>query len=512
MDTAPTTSTGVATVTVDEHQLIKSLHWYDGFVVCLANPGFLIADLGYAIGSLGTAGALVLWTLSMIFAVCQNQIYTEPAMMFPDHPGGVPIYSYLGWRRYFTFFGPMAAFGYWAGWTAVLSIFGLTVGQLIQGQWFPGATWGTSSFPYFNLPVLIGILLIIGVWAVNAVGVKPAVWVGYVTGALLMIPLILFIFFPYFTGTWHSGNLSWFPGHNTTWQSIKLALVWMYLMGWSAYGVEAAATFAPEYLDSHRDTRLALRRAAMFSLAVYVLLPLGTGGVLSTGTIAKSLNTSGVQFFIIQLHKMIGTGLTGVILILLILSFVLSMNSATMDGSRALYGISRSGLTIKWLNHINKHHVPSRGMTVDMVVNIALLIVFGQTVDILAASNLGYIFTHVLCLSGVLIMRKTMKDWPRPLRLAKPWLWIAGFLAVANLAFIVIGAPSFGLTGYGGYVELLSGVGLEVVAILLYVYRRAVQDRQRIVVQDRSEMQPDMSLFQQYVEVPASAPAPPPRV
>ena len=49
------TPPGEATVTVDAHQLIKSLRWYDGFVVCLANPGFLISALGGAI-ALGASG------------------------------------------------------------------------------------------------------------------------------------------------------------------------------------------------------------------------------------------------------------------------------------------------------------------------------------------------------------------------------------------------------------------------------------------------------------------------
>ena len=48
-------------------------------------------------------------------------------------------------------------------------------------------------------------------------------------------------------------------------------------MCWSSYGIEVVATFAPEYHDSQRDTRLALRSAALFSALVYVLLPLGRG-------------------------------------------------------------------------------------------------------------------------------------------------------------------------------------------------------------------------------------------
>ena len=38
---------------VEERQLLKALRWYDGFVIALANPGFLLGSLGYSIGALG---------------------------------------------------------------------------------------------------------------------------------------------------------------------------------------------------------------------------------------------------------------------------------------------------------------------------------------------------------------------------------------------------------------------------------------------------------------------------
>ena len=41
---------------VEERQLLKAMTWWDGFVVALANPGFLIAALGASIGVLGTTG------------------------------------------------------------------------------------------------------------------------------------------------------------------------------------------------------------------------------------------------------------------------------------------------------------------------------------------------------------------------------------------------------------------------------------------------------------------------
>ena len=57
---------------VEERQLLKAMTWWDGFVVALANPGFLIAALGFSIGALGTTGAFVLWTISVVLGAFQN--------------------------------------------------------------------------------------------------------------------------------------------------------------------------------------------------------------------------------------------------------------------------------------------------------------------------------------------------------------------------------------------------------------------------------------------------------
>ena len=67
----------MATVAIEERELLKSLRWWDGFVVALANPGFLIGSLGFSIGSLGGWGAMLLWGVSMFLGTLQNWIYAK---------------------------------------------------------------------------------------------------------------------------------------------------------------------------------------------------------------------------------------------------------------------------------------------------------------------------------------------------------------------------------------------------------------------------------------------------
>ena len=74
-----------------------------------------------------------------------------------------------------------------------------------------------------------------------------------------------------------------------------LAMTWLYFMGWSAYGFETVAAFAPEYHDPESDTPRALRASAAFSVVVYALLPLGIGGTLGTAAVAE--DATGIAFY-----------------------------------------------------------------------------------------------------------------------------------------------------------------------------------------------------------------------
>ncbi len=468
----------MAQAVVEERQLLKSLHWYDGFVIALCNPGFLFAGLGFVFASVGALGAIVLWGISAVIGLLQNWIYSESAAMFPDKPGGISLYAYEGWRKYFSLFGPIAAFGYWIGWSVVLSIFGNLIGGLIQAEWFSGVTWHIG---HFGLAQAIGVGLVLAVWLFNIFGVKPSLAVGYVTGVLLMFPLFVFIVLPYFTGTWHSSNITYLttPGHS----NFSVWMVWLFIMCWSAYGIEVCASFAPEYHNTKRDTTLALRTAATFSLLVYVLLPLGLGGVVgSTGDAGG--------FYVTAFKEIAGNAWGGFALICLIASLILSMNSATADGGRALYGIARDHMTVKQLFHLNRFHVPARAMTVDMVVNVLLIIFVANNLAILYLSNIGYVLCHVLALTAFLLLRRDRPDWPRPIKVSPIWVPIAALCALANFVFLIFGVTQSDLAAlFGGYTfsgwPLWIGVGVLVVAVLLYFYRRAVQDKAPITFRDK---------------------------
>ena len=92
----------MAEAVIEERQLLKSLHWYDGFVIALCQPAFLLGTLGFTLATIGAWGSVLLWGISATVGLLQNFIYSETAAMFPDKPGGIALYAHEGWRSRFS--------------------------------------------------------------------------------------------------------------------------------------------------------------------------------------------------------------------------------------------------------------------------------------------------------------------------------------------------------------------------------------------------------------------------
>jgi len=481
----------LATAVVDDRELIQAMRWYDGFVIAMSNPTFLITALGGSVVSLGGWGAIIVWGISIVMGALHNNIYAELASMLPKLSGGVAIFGHEAWKRYTTLVGPIAAVGYWIGWSVVLSISGAIVGYLLQVQFFSSATWGTHTASLIfgmdfnsNPAIWVGAVVIVAIWVANVFGIRPAVWIGYVTAGALCFPLFLTMIAPYITGDFSTSNLHNNIDLGAGWNSgngLRLVITWLYLMCWSSYGFECCATFAPEYHDPARDTARALRAAAIFSIFTYILFPLGAVGAFGDQNISLD---NALTFYAQLWDQLFGHSAANVLVILLCIGIVLSMNAATMDGSRALYGISKDGMTIRWFGKLNRRSVPGNAMTLDAALNLILLFVAigtlagGGYLRVLAVSNMGYVLSHVFAMSGFLLLRRDRPNAERPIRLGRAWIAVAAVLLVYDIILIGVGSWSFSETGYpGGASTFVMGVAVLAIALLLYVYRVKVEDK-----------------------------------
>ncbi len=472
----------MAEVAVDDRQLLKTMRWWDGFVVGLCNPGFLLAGLAGSVDVLGPKWAAIIWFSSSIVGALQAYIYAEPATMFPDKSGGLSMYAKEGWRKYFSLAGPLATFGYWFAWSSVLAIYGGIIGTLLitrfwPNDWIATFTWHIGFFDVYGYR-LIGLVCILMCFIFNVRGMRPAVWFSYVTGALMLIPVLSLAIIPFINGDiknhalnqdFVSASVSFYGGTPSNFQTVAMLIVWFWVIGWSSYGPEAPASFAPEFVDTKNDTRKALLSAGVLNCFLCLLLPLSLVAELGTGTIAK--DTTYIAYLTTALDNTVGTTLGGLFVVFLSAGLLLSMNTATMDGSRALFGMAREGLTVKQLDRLNHFHVPGRAMALDCVLNICLLFFAPSLLFILVAGNIGYVLAHVFALSGVLLLRRDRPDWPRPYKLASYWMPICWACLIINLVATVFGVIWIKYTGYlakgtdvSGYASYAITVGLLALA------------------------------------------------
>jgi len=509
-------------VSLDEVGLIKTMQWYDGFVIGLACPGFILVGIAGSTLTLGPVWASVIWFLSALVGGLSAYIYAEPAAMFPDKSGGMPMYAKEGWRQHFSLAGPIATFGYWFAWSSVLAIYGGIIGTLLLSRFKPEALATVWHLPIVDVtwPRLIGALCILACFVFNYAGMRPAVWFSYVTGAMMVLPVAALAFIPIIKGQLGDGNIEWvlnsttidanvayYGGTPSLTQAIILGIVWFWVIAWSSYGSEAPATFAPEYHDTKSDTQKAIASTAVLGGVLALLLPLTVVAAVGMDTIAA--DPTYIAFLTTALDVTVGTTLGAVFTVFLCAGLLLSMNTATMDGSRALYGMAKDGLTIRWFANLNKHSVPGRAMFLDMVFNVFLLFFAPTLLFILLAGNAGYVLAHVLALSGFLLLRKYRGNWPRPLKLSSTWVVIAWIALIVNGIGTIVGIAYMQYTGYlvkfnadgvadvTGYrpAALAVGVGVIIVAVVGYIIGQKQVGRP-ISLRDPSDEEPTPQVYE----------------
>lgn len=459
--------------------IVQSIRWWDGFVIGMAIPAALFIGMGYAIGALGGWVALAMLATVATIACLQNFIYSELAGMFPRVVGGIANYANEAWRSRTTLVGPLAAFGYWFAWSSSLAIYGIQIGSLIQAQWFPGQTWTINTgLTEIGFPHMIGLAVLVLGWVLNILGMRIAMWIMYLTAAVISIPIFVFALAPIFSDQWSLDNMVWalsdsgFGGWET-W------VAWIFVLAWTVFGVEAVTSFTPEYKKRASDSRKGLRITGLVVVAVFILVPFGVGGLANR----DDVNADPVSFYIGLFDKLLpGSG--WIVTICLIAGLMLLMMMTTADGGRVLQGSAEQGLTIKQIGKLNKFGMPAVAMTFDLILNIILIIFIGSPLAVITAGIMGYILCHIFALVGFVLLRIDRPNAPRPTKLPRIWFWIAIVLAVVDLFIWVFGMANANITGYGGPREIIIATAVLLISLVLYAIRRIGQDKQKWIWRD----------------------------
>jgi amino acid transporter len=169
-------------------------------------------------------------------------------------------------------------------------------------------------------------------------------------------------------------------------------------------------------------------------------------------------------------------------------------------------------MTVRQLGRLNRWNVPGNAMSLDMVINILFVLTVGNLFGILVASNIGYVFANLCAIAAFILLRRDRPDWPRPIKLASYWVPIAYVLTAAYIVFEVVGVGWFQIAGngavYGGTKEKIIGFGVLVISLVLFLFRRVVQDKESPHWREETPAMPDAHvaalLEQEMLPAPAS--------
>jgi amino acid transporter len=250
-----------------------------------------------------------------------------------------------------------------------------------------------------------------------------------------------------------------------------LMLGGMFIAGYSTYGFETAVCYTGEFKDPRRDTFRAIFYSGLLCVAVYSLVPLAFQGSIGLNGLLDPTIYDGSGVGIAMAHMVNGGAwVTRIIIVMLILTWILSVTTALMGSARTLYQASVDGWFPRYLSRLSPRGVPTRALWTNFGFNL-LLLLLSDSVAVVAMANVGYIIFNFLNLQSGWIHRLDRASHDRPFRCPTSLLAAGAVFGFVNLAFMGIGADLWGAH------TLRNGLLFAALIVPVFAYRHYVQDK-----------------------------------
>ena len=400
------------------------------------------ADIARQVGSAGWL--LVVWLLTGFITMAGAISYGELASMFPKVGGQ---YVYLREA-----FGRLTAFLY--GWTLFLVIqTGVIAAVAVAFAKFTGVLqpWFSVKNILFETSVggwhftfssvqLLAILLIIGITALNAQGVRTGKLIQNVLGSTKLIALALLIVFGIALGLNHAAIAANFADlwTATRYPAAEVSAAPLPISGGAlliAIGMAMSGSlfssdswnnigFAGEEIQNPERTLVrsmvigtAIVTALYILINLVYLLVLPLHGSPDATTVAGR----GIQYATDDrvatavAESVLGQPGAYVMAVLIMLSTFGANNGIILSGARAYFAMAKDGLFFPGLANLNGAGVPSRALWAQCLW-ASLLCLSGKYGDLLNYVMFAVILFYVVTIIGIFVLRRTRPNAPRPYR------------------------------------------------------------------------------------------------
>jgi basic amino acid/polyamine antiporter, APA family len=327
-----------------------------------------------------------------------------------------------------------------------------------------GTPSGRESFEIVRTGAIINVpamLIVAAIGSICYVGIKQSATFNSVIVTIKVTVIVLFILF----GVSYINTANWHP-------FIPLNTGQTGVFGWSgvlaasgviffAYiGFDAVSTAAQETKNPQRDMPIGILASLVVCTILYVVVSTILTGMVNyheldvAAPVALALDKyQGLHWLGIPVKLGAVAGMTSVMLVM------------TIAQARIFFAMARDGLLPPWFGRVHpRFRTPS---TATVVTAVAAAIVGGLLpVKILGELvSIGTLAAFVTVCIGILVLRRTRPDLPRPFRTPVPWLTCTAGALVCGLMMVSLGPAT--------WLRLVVWTGFGVLIYAFYGYQHS---------------------------------------
>jgi APA family basic amino acid/polyamine antiporter len=231
-------------------------------------------------------------------------------------------------------------------------------------------------------------------------------------------------------------------------------------------GFDAISTAAEETKNPQRNLPIGILGGLAICTVIYIVI-----GYVLTGMVPYQQLGSAADPLAFALKA---TGMTNIAKIVA-LGAVFSMAAVLLvfqyGQPRIFFAMARDGLLPHWASKVHGKYRTPYITTILTGVFVALWSLIGDAGETYDLTNIGTLFAFALVCTGVIVLRYTDPDRPRPFRV--PFVHFVGIVGAALCIFVMKGLPHLAWVRFGWW--LLIGLALYV----LYGYGHSTLRKHR---------------------------------
>jgi basic amino acid/polyamine antiporter, APA family len=431
---------------------------------------------------LARAGPAVIISFMVAAVVCLFSAlsYAELASSIPV-AGSAYTYAYatlgeivawvIGWDLILEYGVSVAAIA--VGWGANLNAFlDTTFGVALPESLTTSLPDGGINLPAVFIVLAITFLLIRGVKETAALNNIMVVIKLAVLGLFIVLAFTAFNadnLQPFAPEGWGGGVF----GGNTGVLAAAAIIFFAYI------GFDAVATGSEEANNPKRDLPFAIIGSLVICTIIYILVSIGAVGALPAEQLAATDAPLSEA-----LEEGVGLGWAASLTAFGALVAITSVLLVILYGqTRIFFAMARDGLVPESWADVN----PRTGTPVKLTIGfgifaavVAALVPLGAIVEMV---NIGTLFAFILVNAGVMILRRTRPDMPRPFKVPVPYIWCP--IGIILCVYLMLGLP------VATYIRFVGWLAIGVAIYLLYGYSHSRLRHHYPDVPDLPEIEPD---------------------